>query len=424
MARLNITPHLHPGYRLRHPCGSGGFGEVWAADKDTGGAVALKFMRCTQDQGAAGELRSIQVVQELPHAHLIRIDRVWCAAEYLVVAMELADGSLTDLLEICRADVGTALPPRDLLPLLAQAAKALDFLNNRQHLIHGQWLTVQHCDVTPSNLLLFGDSIKLSDFGLTTTLAARQKLHRRAGTPAYAAPEVFQGLVSNRTDQYALAVCYCLLRGGRLPFPDTPPRFLAGYVRPAPDLSMLAAAEQPVVARALAVTPQDRWPSSRELIEELQRVTAPPSVDGPSGHPLTEQTERRREPRHRPEQRIDCDVLATLGNQAWEAEVQNISQGGVRLRIPMPGCDLQPGRLLELVLTNQLSGARHPARLRLAHGARLPNGDYEVGGAFVQPLTDNEMFALTQATQAPAEADRELGAPIPSRESPGAPRRV
>src|SRR6516165_8132343 len=115
MLRLNISPQLHPGYHLHHPCGRGGFGEVWAADKDAGGRVALKFMRCSQDQGAAGELRSIQVMQELPHPHLVRIDRVWCAAEYLVVAMELADGSLTDLLEICRQDVGTPLPPHDLL---------------------------------------------------------------------------------------------------------------------------------------------------------------------------------------------------------------------------------------------------------------------------------------------------------------------
>src|SRR5262249_50237965 len=147
------------------------------------------------------------------------------------------------------------------------------------HQVHAQWVTIQHCDVTPTNMLLFGNTVKLCDFGLTTTLTARQKLHYRAGTPAFAAPEVFQGLVSDRTDQYALAVCYCLLRGGKLPFLDTPPTFRKDYTRPPPDLGMLSPAERPAVTRALAVTPQDRWPSSSLLIAELQRATSPPPGD-------------------------------------------------------------------------------------------------------------------------------------------------
>jgi hypothetical protein len=240
-------------------------------------------------------------------------------------------------------------------------------------------------------MLLFGDRVKLTDFGLTTTLAARQKLHRRAGTPAYAAPEVFQGMVSDRTDQYALAACYCLLRGGCLPFPDTPPSFRADYTRPAPDLGMLAPAEWPAVARALAHAPHDRWPSCAELIAELQRVTSPPPAGGYAGRP-----DSRREPRYRPEQRVACQILATLGNQAWQAQVQNVSAGGARLRIAAPGCPLKPGRLLELVLANQATGQRVAIRLRLAHSAEMDNGDYEVGGAFLQPLSQSELTALSE----------------------------
>ena len=63
---------------------------------------------------------------------------------------------------------------------------------------------------------LFDKTVKLSDFGLTTSLASREKAHNRAGTPAFAGPEVYLGRVSDRTDQYALAVCYCLLRSGQL----------------------------------------------------------------------------------------------------------------------------------------------------------------------------------------------------------------
>jgi serine/threonine protein kinase len=386
---------MHPGYQLRRPRGQGGFGQVWEAENDKGVPVALKFMQCNRDQGATQELRSIQVVKELSHTHLVRIDKVWCAADYLVVAMELADGSLADLFELYRADLGTPFPPHHILPLLAQVAAALDFLNNRQHSIRGLWATVQHCDVTPANILLFGETVKLSDFGLTTTLIEQQKLHYRAGTPSFAAPEVFRGMVSHRTDQYALASCYCLLRGGRLPFSNTPSTFQTNYVRPGPDLSMLEPAERPVVARALAASPPDRWPSSRDLILELEKATSQPPDDNGARPP-----ERRREPRHEPEQRVDCHVLPTLGNHAWQSELKDISQGGARLHIAKPGCELKPGRLLELVLTSQARGQGAHVSLRVAHSAELANGDYEVGGAFLRPLSQRELAVLAQHLQA------------------------
>lgn len=387
--KLRLTPDLHPGYRLLRLRGSGGFGEVWEAEDSAGTVVALKFLPCARDQGAAHELRSIQIVQGLSHPNLIRIDRVWCAAGFLIVAMELADGSLADLLDVYRNELGGPLPPDHLLPLLGQAATALDFLNNRQHLHNGQWVTVQHCDITPTNLLVFGSTVKLSDFGLTTTLAGRQKVHYRGGTPAFAAPEVFQGRVSDRTDQYALAICYCLLRSGRLPFADSPPDFMTPYSRPAPDLSIVPAAERPALARALAATPQDRWPSSQDLIAELQRVTSPPAKPVARG-------DSRQHPRYRPGRRVTCEILPTLANQAWATEVQNVSAGGARLHIKKPDCELRPGRLLELILINEARKLSLAVQLRLAHSKEMDNGDYEVGGAFLKPLTPEQVAVFAE----------------------------
>jgi serine/threonine protein kinase, bacterial len=264
---------LHPGYRLLGLRGRGSFGEVWTAQSEDGRRVALKFLPYARGRGAGLELRSYQTVRDLQHPNLIRLDKAWCASYFLIIAMELADGSLADLLETYLGEVGKPLWPDHLLPLLAQAAQALDFLNGRRHFVNGDWVSVQHCDVTVRNLLIVGETVKLSDFGLTTTLTTEQKVHRRAGTPAYCAPEVFQGRLSDRTDQYALAVCYCVLRGGQVPFRDTPPNFQAEYARPAPDLSMLSAEERPAIARALATNPRDRWPSCGELIAELERST-------------------------------------------------------------------------------------------------------------------------------------------------------
>jgi serine/threonine protein kinase len=186
--------------------------------------------------------------------------------------MELADGSLLDLLEAYQAEFGTPLSPHDICYYLGQAAKALDFLNARQHEMDGQLVAIQHADVKPTNLLLFGETIKLSDFGVSSVTSSPLKAHRRAGTVCYAAPEVFQGKLSDWTDQFALAVTYCQLRGGRLPFPDTPRTFRSGYVHPAPDLSMIEPEERPIVARGLAPVPQERWPTCSEFILHLSRL--------------------------------------------------------------------------------------------------------------------------------------------------------
>jgi len=260
-----------PGYRLRQVLGRGGFAEVWEAEAASG-TVALKFMPCSDGLAAAKEIRSIQAVKSIEHPNLIKIEQVWAYQDYIVIAMELADGSLLDLLDAYTSEFGTPMAAEQVCLYLNQAAEAIDFMNRRQHLLDGQRVGFQHCDIKPSNLLLFGDSVKVADFGLASPTASVLRFHRRAGTLDFTAPEVFQGRLSDWTDQYALAVTYCQLRGGRMPFTDTPANFVRTYVRPNPDLTMLPSNERPVVQRALSPTPQNRWPSCKELMTRLTKL--------------------------------------------------------------------------------------------------------------------------------------------------------
>ncbi len=258
-----------PGYHLVTLLGRGGWGEVWKAEQPEGPPVALKFIPCDSQLIAAQEIRALQSIRQLQHPNLIKIERIWAYSGHVVISMELAEGSLFDLMDIYRADYGSCIFPQHLCYYLSQAASALDFLNTRQHQLNGRRVAVRHCDVKPSNLLVLNGQIKLADFSLAAQVTASMGYHRRVGTINYTAPELLQGRLSERSDQFSLAVTYCELRGGRLPFPEIPPERARDFVRPAPDLSLLTRAEASVVTRALSPVPQDRWPSCTELMDRL-----------------------------------------------------------------------------------------------------------------------------------------------------------
>jgi serine/threonine protein kinase len=255
---------LPGGHRLLRVISSSARGEVWEAEA-AGRRVALKFLRYDR---ASADLRGLLLIKRLDHPYLLRIDGVVGFPGYVVVTMELADCSLADLMAACRDENLSGLPAAPVCEYLTQAADALDFLNARRHPAEGRAVGIQHADVKPGNLLVVGNTVKVGDFGRATALPTASVQHPRPGAAAYAAPEVFAGKLCDRTDQYALAVCYCELRGGRLPFPD-PGRISPSYLRPRPDLSMLSLGEARVVARALAQSPQDRWPSCTELMARL-----------------------------------------------------------------------------------------------------------------------------------------------------------
>jgi serine/threonine protein kinase len=249
--------------------GRGGWGEVWQTQRSDGRQVALKFLPCDNQLTAAHEIRALQSIRQLRHPNLINIEQIWCWSGYVVVAMELADGNLLDLLQVYQSEFESCMVPEHLCFFLGQAADAIDFLNARQHVINDQRVAVRHCDIKPSNILVIQTTVKVADFSLAAQTTSPMWYHRRAGTLNYAAPEIFQGWLSDRSDQYALAVSYIELRTGELPFKDTPTTFKREYTRPEPDLSQLEPWEQPILQKALNHVPQDRWPSCKTMIEQL-----------------------------------------------------------------------------------------------------------------------------------------------------------
>jgi WD40 repeat protein/serine/threonine protein kinase len=264
-----------PGYQLVRRLGKGGFGEVWEARAPGGFRVAFKFVTLA---GAAGEaeLRALEIIRNLRHPNLLSIFGTWQTAGRLIIGMELADATLLDEFNTVVAGGEKGLARRPLVRYSLDVAKVIDYLNKPRHFLGGKKpVGIQHGDIKPQNILRVGEGIKVGDFGLVQLL--ERSLAQRAGglTPHYAAPEVFDGHISHWSDQYSLAVTWCHLRGGQLPFTGTFEEVRDGHCQQVPDLNMLPEEERPVVARALAKDPRQRWPNCRAFIKALADSVRP-----------------------------------------------------------------------------------------------------------------------------------------------------
>jgi serine/threonine protein kinase len=273
---LQRTPGSEPvpGYRLLEPLGRGGFGEVWKCEAPGGLLKAIKFVRGGLQGDIAPineELQAIERVKAIRHPFLLSMERVECINGELVIVMELADYNLAEVLGREQQAGQSGIPRETLLGYLREAAEALDVMNQRYEL--------QHLDIKPQNLFLVGNHVKVGDFGLCTGMrpavtGGSKSAHLRSGmgaiTPLYASPEVFEGTVSPSSDQYSLAIVYQELLTGVLPFTGKNARhLLILHLQHPPDLTVLPEADRPVVARALAKKPEERFPSCSDFIHAL-----------------------------------------------------------------------------------------------------------------------------------------------------------
>ncbi|MBY0524561.1 MAG: tetratricopeptide repeat protein [Gemmataceae bacterium] len=257
------------GYRLVAPLGRGAFGQVWKATGPGGFSVAIKMIPL-DSRAENFELRSLELMKDIRHAHLLALFGAWRTDDMLIIAMELADRTLTDRFQELRRQGQTGIPFAELVEYMSDAARGIDFLNEPRHKLGDkEQIGIQHRDIKPQNLLLVGGSVKIADFGLAKLLEQTAASNSGSMTIAYAAPECFRGQTSARSDQYSLAVSYCQLRGGQLPFEGSIAEMIGGHVSMTPNLAMLPEAERPVVARSLAKMPDDRWPTCRAFVAAL-----------------------------------------------------------------------------------------------------------------------------------------------------------
>jgi serine/threonine protein kinase len=262
-------------YRLEAQIGRGGMGIVYrAVHEHLGRTVALKLLtpELAAAEGFRGRfMRESRLAASLDHPSVVTVYDAGDVNGTLYIAMRFIDG--TDLAGLL-ASAGILAPDR-AIALLGQVAAGLDAA-------HAAGLV--HRDVKPANVLIEGQRAYLTDFGLTKPVASATAITTAGqflGTVAYVAPEQIAGRdVDGRADVYALGcVLFECLTSTRPFIRDNDVAVLYAHLSEAPPRPTevragLPAALDPVVTRALAKEPAERYGTCSELIDAARAALA------------------------------------------------------------------------------------------------------------------------------------------------------
>ncbi len=245
------------GYTILRGIGRGGFGEVYYAVSDGGREVALKVIQ----QNHEIELRGIQHCINLKSPHLVSIFDVRTNSEGtpFVIMEYVAGPSLREILRAAPEGLGVEKSAF----LAREIARGLAYLHDRG---------IVHRDLKPENIFFEDGFVKIGDYGLSKYISVSRQSGQTisVGTVHYMAPEIGSGSYSKGIDIYALGVIFYELLTGRVPFEGSSMgEILIKHLTAEPDLSPIPEALRPVVARALAKNPKDRFASGREFSDAL-----------------------------------------------------------------------------------------------------------------------------------------------------------
>jgi serine/threonine-protein kinase len=253
------------GYTLIRKIGKGGFGEVWLAERRTElvtTQVALKFSLDENIDLATVKNEAAVWAQASGHPNVLPIIEANIYDGHVAIVSEYApDGSLEELL---RQKGG--LPIRRAVEMTVGILSGLQFLHTKQ---------IVHRDVKPANVLLQGETPRLTDFGVSRLVKHTASLSQTiAGTPKYMAPEAFDGKRTPQTDIWAVGVMLYQMVTGQLPYPQEDTTELIGAIvlkQPSALPDFVPPQLKNILARALAKDPAQRYQTCDQMRHELSQ---------------------------------------------------------------------------------------------------------------------------------------------------------
>jgi serine/threonine protein kinase/tetratricopeptide (TPR) repeat protein len=272
---IRLQASLGTAYTIERELGRGGMATVFLArDLKHKRSVAIKVLdpELAESLGAPRFLREVELAARLTHPHIVALHDSGDADGLLYYVMPFLAGETLR----ARLDRDGALPLDVTAQLVSEAAGALDYAH-REGIVHR--------DVKPENVLLHEKHALLADFGVARAVsrategAAREVLTQTGfavGTPAYMSPEqaVGERELTAASDIYSLGCVTYEMLTGRAPFAGSSAEQVAKRLTstpPAPSSVRdgLPAGVDGVVARALALNPNERYATAGEFAAEL-----------------------------------------------------------------------------------------------------------------------------------------------------------
>ena len=263
-------------FRVVGELGRGAMGVVYRAqDPKIGRTLAIKSIRLNEltDPEERGRITNACSARAAIRRHPVsRISfTLYDVSEeegMAYIFMEFVNGMALD--ELLRA-----APRRHgalVLDLLTQTAAALDYAHKNG---------IIHRDIKPANIMVHeGKVAKVCDFGVAKIVSQQMtQAGLLMGTPSYMSPEQIEGRpMDGRSDQFALAVMVFDILTKEKPFAgDSLPILLYKICRADPPSASslnttLGIWVDPVLRKALAKNPAERYPNCSAFIAELRRA--------------------------------------------------------------------------------------------------------------------------------------------------------
>jgi hypothetical protein len=248
------------GFTLKRGVGAGGFGEVYYALSDGGKEVALKLVRGQQEI----ELRGIAQCLNLKHPHLVGLFdlKTDSQGEHWVVMEYITGEPLSVVLNRHPSGLPHELARQWFLAL----CKAVAYLHD-----HG----IVHRDLKPGNIFIENGALKVGDYGLSKFISSSQRTAQTqsVGTVYYMAPEISTGNYNKQIDIYAAGIILYEMFTGKVPFDgESAGEILMKHLTSPPDLSKLPAEYVPIVGKALAKNPAQRYATIAEMARAVETL--------------------------------------------------------------------------------------------------------------------------------------------------------
>ncbi len=253
-------------YEVRRHIGRGTFGAVYLVQDALVGA--LRAIKIPHDQSAEGRealLEECRILARLDHPNIVRLLTCDEHEGNLFVAMEWVDGSSLSR----RIGLEGPLPTALALGIVIQVCAGLGHAHE-QEVLHG--------DLNSANVLLSGETAKISDFGLARGVTVAEEDPGPIGNPLYMAPEQLAGRACLGSDIYSAGVVLFEALTGGFPYEDPNPERLRERILEGGETS--ARKRNPrvpedvdaVVARALAPAVSERYAAIEELGSDLKAL--------------------------------------------------------------------------------------------------------------------------------------------------------